>query len=164
MKDLLLSYTQYNIWANEAILQTILSQPQHIIDAAVESSFPTIRATVYHIWSAEQLWLMRLQKAEQPIWAAHGFEGDFKAAVGQWQAASRALNQLVAQREPAQLSTMIPYKDLKQQPHETPCSQIVLHVTNHSTYHRGQLVTMLRALGVKDIPATDYIQWTRMKP
>jgi uncharacterized damage-inducible protein DinB len=164
MKDLLLTYTQYNIWANQEIIKTINAQPEPLVDAAVESSFPTIRATIYHIWSAEYLWLMRLQRAEQPIWAAHGFEGDFKAAIGLWQEASNALHQLVTHSDPEQLSAMIPYKDLKQQPHETAFGQIVLHVANHSTYHRGQLVTMLRALGVKDIPATDYIQWIRLKP
>jgi uncharacterized damage-inducible protein DinB len=41
--------------------------------------------------------------------------------------------------------------------------QVVLHVFNHGTYHRGQLVNMLRQLGVEKIPQTDFIVWTRKK-
>jgi uncharacterized damage-inducible protein DinB len=37
-----------------------------------------------------------------------------------------------------------------------------MHIFNHNTYHNGQLVTMLRALGVVTIPATDFIVWTRL--
>jgi uncharacterized damage-inducible protein DinB len=40
---------------------------------------------------------------------------------------------------------------------------MLLHVFNHGTYHRGQLVTMLRQLGIENIPATDFIVWSREK-
>jgi uncharacterized damage-inducible protein DinB len=36
-----------------------------------------------------------------------------------------------------------------------------MHVFNHGTYHRGQLVTMLRQVGVTEIPQTDYIAFVR---
>ena len=38
---------------------------------------------------------------------------------------------------------------------------LALHVFNHSTYHNGQIVTMLRQLKIEKIPATDFIAWTR---
>jgi uncharacterized damage-inducible protein DinB len=35
--------------------------------------------------------------------------------------------------------------------------EYVIHVINHTTFHRGQIVTMLRSLGVTEgIPNTDY--------
>jgi uncharacterized damage-inducible protein DinB len=37
---------------------------------------------------------------------------------------------------------------------------ILQHVVNHSTYHRGQIATMLRQLGTKAIP-TDLIAYHR---
>jgi uncharacterized damage-inducible protein DinB len=40
---------------------------------------------------------------------------------------------------------------------------VLHHIFNHSTYHRGQLVTMLRQLGSKDIPATDFIAFVKKK-
>ena len=44
-----------------------------------------------------------------------------------------------------------------------PTWQMLLHVFNHGTYHRGQLVNMLRQLGVSRIPATDFALWSRGK-
>jgi uncharacterized damage-inducible protein DinB len=43
-----------------------------------------------------------------------------------------------------------------------PYDLLLLHIFNHNTYHNGQLVTMLRALGVDKIPSTDFIAWTRL--
>jgi uncharacterized damage-inducible protein DinB len=40
---------------------------------------------------------------------------------------------------------------------------MLLHLFNHGTYHRGQLVTMLRELGIEKIPPTDFIVWSRRK-
>ena len=34
--------------------------------------------------------------------------------------------------------------------------EFIQHMINHSTYHRGQLVTMGRVLGITDAPGTDY--------
>jgi len=39
--------------------------------------------------------------------------------------------------------------------------QILLHIFNHGTYHRGQLVTILQQLNIQNIPQTDFIVWTR---
>jgi uncharacterized damage-inducible protein DinB len=36
-------------------------------------------------------------------------------------------------------------------------------VFNHATYHRGQLVTMLRQIGAEKIPATDFAAFVRLK-
>ena len=44
----------------------------------------------------------------------------------------------------------------------SPLWQLVQHVTNHSTYHRGQVVTFLRQLGAKPA-ATDLVAWDREK-
>jgi len=41
--------------------------------------------------------------------------------------------------------------------------ETVMHVMNHSTYHRGQLVTMMRTLGIKTIPQTDFMVFIRKK-
>jgi uncharacterized damage-inducible protein DinB len=57
-------------------------------------------------------------------------------------------------------SQKIRYKNLQGQAYESPLWQLVQHVANHSTYHRGQLITMLRQLGAK--PAvTDMVVWDR---
>jgi uncharacterized damage-inducible protein DinB len=41
--------------------------------------------------------------------------------------------------------------------------QVVMQVMNHGTYHRGQIVNMLRQVGQQKIPGTDFILWCRKK-
>jgi uncharacterized damage-inducible protein DinB len=53
------------------------------------------------------------------------------------------------------------YLNSKKEQFKQPVYQVLVHIFNHGTYHRGQLVTMLRQLGVEKIPQTDYIVWTR---
>jgi uncharacterized damage-inducible protein DinB len=46
---------------------------------------------------------------------------------------------------------IVTYKDLKGNEYSQPLWQMMQHLVNHSTYHRGQVVTMLRQLGAKPI-------------
>ena len=56
----------------------------------------------------------------------------------------------------------IAYKSMKGEPFTTKAGDIALHVVNHSTFHRGQMITILRELGQENLPATDYIFYTRL--
>ena len=62
------------------------------------------------------------------------------------------------------INSELTYKNSRGEQFNQPVSEILLHVFNHGTYHRGQLVTMLRALGVTNLPATDFIVWSRAVP
>ncbi|MGZ3844574.1 MAG: DinB family protein, partial [Flavisolibacter sp.] len=55
------------------------------------------------------------------------------------------------------------YQNTKKEQFKQPIYQMLLHAFNHGTYHRGQLVNMLRQLGVDKIPGTDFIAWSRRK-
>ena len=85
MKDLLQQMARYNIWANKQFIDILLKMNDEILDKEINSSFPSIRATIYHMWSAEDIWLQRLLLVEQPVWAQSVFEGSFKEAVNKWQ-------------------------------------------------------------------------------
>jgi uncharacterized damage-inducible protein DinB len=60
------------------------------------------------------------------------------------------------------LAASCSYKDLKGKAHKTPVGDILVHVMNHGTYHRGQIATCLRERGV-DPARTDYIVYSREK-
>jgi uncharacterized damage-inducible protein DinB len=55
------------------------------------------------------------------------------------------------------------YQNTKKEQFKQPIYQMLLHMFNHGTYHRGQLVTMLRQLGIQKLPSTDFIEWSRRK-
>ncbi len=43
-----------------------------------------------------------------------------------------------------------------------PIYELLMHLFNHATYHRGQLVTIMRALGLEEIPKTDFVNYARL--
>lgn len=164
MKELLQQYAEYNVWANKKMIDAMLKLEGGLADKEITSSFPSIRATVFHTWSAEFIWLQRLQLAEHPVWLAGDYQGTFGEACGDWQKVSAALVQFVEKQfDDKAFTHVLQYYDLKKNSHKTPVFQVLQHVFNHSTYHRGQLVTMLRQVGATEIPGTDFIAFARKK-
>ena len=164
MKELLLQYAQYNVWANKLILDAIVKLDNGAVDTEVMSSFPSVRATVLHVWSAEYIWLQRLQLAEHPVWVQGDFSGTFEEACNAWQKTSAELIQFVEkQYDDRSLEHVLQFYDRQKVSHKMPVYQVLQHVFNHSTQHRGQLITMLRQLGATKIPGTDFIGFAKTK-
>ncbi len=164
MKELLLQYAQYNKWANKLIIDAMLKLKEGDVDKEINSSFPSLRRTVLHTWSAESVWLQRLQLAEHPVWHGDDTSLLFEDVCKTWQVDSETLIQFVAQQyDDRALALVLQFYDRQKNAHKTPVYQVLHHVFNHSTYHRGQLVTMLRQLGATDIPGTDFIGFVRKK-
>lgn len=157
MKELLTQLAKYNIWANDKFISLLLKQDESLIDTEIVSSFSSIRKTVYHMWSAEDIWLQRLSLVEQPIWAESRFEGDFATACEKWSEASKGLLSFIErQYDDRALEHVLQYYNLKKQHMKLPVYVALTQVLNHGTYHRGQLITMLRQCGVKKVPSTDF--------
>lgn len=157
MKELLLRYARYNVWANKQFVTALQKIDNEQLDAIVTSSFSSVRKTVYHMWSAEDIWLQRLLLTEQPVWAESVFKGDFAEALAKWQQASADLVAFIEkQYDDTAFEHVLQYYNLKKQSVKLPVYVALMQVLNHATYHRGQLVTMMRQLGVKKIPQTDF--------
>ncbi|RYE01081.1 MAG: hypothetical protein EOP50_02635 [Sphingobacteriales bacterium] len=156
MKESLLLLAQYNLWANKRMVACLMKLPSEIVDREVISSFPSLKETAYHSWGAEDIWLQRLLLKEKPVWAPKLFTGTFEQGCEEWLNTSAALEQFVQrQYDQRALEHIIQYYNLKKQSFKSPAYVILQHAFNHSTYHRGQLVTLLRQAGVARIPETD---------
>ena len=98
---------------------------------------------------------------EEPIWWQGVFTGIFTEACEAWQKASETLVQFIDQGDNEQLTQVLKYHDRANNAHHTVVYQILHHVFNYSTYHRGQLVTMMRKAGATEMPGTDFISFVR---
>jgi len=162
MKETLLQLAHYNIWANKRITDVLLQLDDATLDLALPSSFPSLRRTAYHMWSAEFIWLQRLQLAENPVWIEAVFTGTAAEAFAEWQKTSQQLAAFVErQQDDRAFAHVLQYYNSKKQPFKNPVYGILQHAFNHATYHRGQLVTLLRQAGITKIPATDLIVFIR---
>lgn len=161
MTELLLRAARHNAWANDLIIQTISTLPEQACDMEIISSFPSIRRTVLHIWGAEDIWLQRFEGLRKPVFKAMTFDGSMKDACDVWQSSSAALLRFVEQESDETITRIIRATNLKGEPTADPLDAALQHVFNHGTYHRGQLVTMLRQEGIQSIPQTDLIVFNR---
>lgn len=160
MKELLLRYASYNSWANTRISDLLKSVAPDIPDTELKSSFSSIRKTVYHIWDAETIWLKRLRGEEILSWPSKQLTAP--VPIDQFVQTSHELHSFLENKDADYFALATTYKNTAGETFVTPNYGIVMHVFNHSTFHRGQIVTMLRETGYSaGIESTDLITFLR---
>jgi uncharacterized damage-inducible protein DinB len=161
MKELLQNYAGFNLWANKTITEAILEMDEHLHQQVVKSSFPNLYATVLHLWDAESIWWQRIEGHAQMLIPSKQFNPTMKEAINGLLNQSNEWKQWVENCSEEQLKKDFSYQNLAGESFTSGVWQVVHHLFNHGTYHRGQLVTMMRELGASSIPATDFIHWYR---
>ena len=155
MKELLAQYASFNVWATQRITDAILLLPEEKITAQIVSSFPTMYTTVLHVLDAESIWWQRLKLQEHIERPSETFTGSFAELQKKLLQQSALFSDWVNNANEPQLQHVFAYMRGKEQ-NKMPVCDMLLHLFNHNSYHRGQLVTMLRQSGVINIPSTDF--------
>jgi uncharacterized damage-inducible protein DinB len=163
MKELLKQYAAYNTWATQKITDVVLGLPVEKQIAEVSSSFNSLLKTILHMWDAESIWWQRMKLQERIMPPGKTFTGTTKDAVMGLLQQSKQWEEWVNAASDLSIEHVFQYYTLKNESFKQPVWQMLHHVFNHGTYHRGQLINMLRQLGVDKLPATDFITWARNK-
>ena len=163
MKELLDQYAQYNVWANKKILDQIDALDSEQQHREIASSFSSLYKTVLHVWGAETVWKRRLQNEITSI-AGDQFNGSMNKLSDALRQQDQELLDWILNRNIEKLKLKITYRNSKGQEFSEPIHLILMHLFNHNTYHRGQIVTLFRQLQVEKIPQTDFIAWVRLQP
>jgi uncharacterized damage-inducible protein DinB len=163
MKEMLQQYVAYTIWANEKMYGTIGKLSDEQVHQPVNSSFKSIYHTLLHSWDAESAWWQRMKLVEHIVVPSTHFTGTVAELHGKMMQQSGLWKEWVDNATEAALQHEFIYQNTKKEQFKQPVWQMLLHIVNHGTYHRGQLVTLLRQLGVEQIPQTDFIVFTRSK-
>ena len=163
MKEIFLQYAVYNQWANTLLLNAVSGLTQEQQHAEVQSSFPSLYKTALHMLDAESIWWQRMRLQERLEIPSQTFSGDMGSLSAQLQQQDKLWSDWVAGASDAALQHEFIYYSMKKERFKQPVYQMLLHLFNHNTYHRGQLVTILRQLQIDKIPQTDFIVWSRKK-
>ena len=150
--DELRDHIRYSAWASRRLLDAALNLDQEQLRRDMSVSHTSVLDTLGHIHWADRAWLFRILGAEMEK-PTEALEIEWSRIQGRWQEWADSLSDSDVER-------VVFYKSLKGDPSQTPVWQIVLHVVNHATLHRGQVVAMMRQLGVQP-PATDLIFYYR---
>jgi uncharacterized damage-inducible protein DinB len=156
-----IEHLRYNAWANARIADIVSPLEDSIIYAERQSSFPSIARTLLHIWDAETIWRKRMEGESPAVFASADFRGDKSELLKGFVDSSRALLLFIESKSPDFLSTSYSYRNLKGDPFTDTIEETLFHVVNHGTYHRGQVITMLRESNVTKLLSTDLIHYLR---
>jgi uncharacterized damage-inducible protein DinB len=147
---------EYDVWANAHVLDAAASLSAEEFTRDLGNSFPSVRDTLVHILFAESVWLRRW-KGESPRVVFDPSEyRDVESVRAKLSEVERERAEFVANLDEASLEQTLSYINTKGEEWRYPLARMMQHVVNHSTYHRGQVVTMLRQLG-KSAPSTDLL-------
>jgi len=160
MKNTLKAYTSYNLWANNEMIKCVEKLSQEQLHQTIESSFNSVFKTILHIWDAEYIWLQRMQGNSIKDWPSKMMDKD-GFSTNLFLASSANFNDFVNACNDSFFDQNCEYTNLKGEQFSTPFASVIMHCMNHGTYHRGQLVTMFRQLGLMEIPSTDLITFER---
>ena len=149
--------TAYNLWAITRLTDWLGSKPAAVLEADAASSFPGIKATLLHIWDVERGWLAHLQQAPAPASMRQGFDGTVEEVLEKLVDHAAAFNDYVLSLTVEELQEDCFCNVLFVGEICQPKFEIIQHCLNHSSYHRGQVVTIGHQVGLKDAPMTDYM-------
>lgn len=162
MSYTLLKHLDYNLWADTKMAAIIAKSDESIFNKETPNSFPTIAKTILHIIDAEYIWLRRLQGESLKSWPSQDFVGGKEELLEKYVAQSQSLKDYITAQDNDYLSKTIEYRNMKGDIFSSSVEEILYHVINHGTFHRGQLVTMLRANGFTELSSTDLISYLRV--
>lgn len=163
MKELLQQYADYNIWATKQLLDRINKLSDEEINREIASSFSSVYKTLQHMWLAEEAWWQRLKLVEHLDLQSEKFAGSFPELTLHLAKQSQLWADWIRAATNAQLEHVFAYRNTKKEEFKQPVSEVIMHLFNHGSYHRGQLVTLLRQLGADKIPQTDFIVFSRKR-
>ena len=151
---------EYNDWANQRMLKAATELTQEEFARDLRNSFPTVGDTLAHILGAEWIWLERWRGVSPPGFPDSWDTSTPAALRARWEEFTRGQSEFVRALNEERLNSIVNYRTVAGKPFSDPLWRLMRHVANHSTYHRGQVTTMLRQLG-KSAPVTDLIQFYR---
>jgi uncharacterized damage-inducible protein DinB len=151
----------FNYWARDRILSAVepLSNEQYTRDLG--NSFRSVRDTLVHIYSAEWVWFTRWQGTSPTEPIPSDRFADLAALSTAWRTLEAGIRSFVDGLDDAAMARAIDYRLINGQPGRSVFSQMVQHVVNHGSYHRGQVTTLLRQLGAQPPKSTDMIAFYR---
>ena len=159
--DALFALLDYHYWARDRLLDAVERITPEQFREDLANSFPSIRDTLVHLVSAEWAWCQRWQgesPRQPPGLTGLGTLEDIRT---RWMREERRVRRFVGGLGPDGINGVFRYTLLDGAAGSSVYWQSVQHVVNHASYHRGQVVTMLRQLGAKAPESQDLAAFHR---
>jgi len=151
---------EYNCWANRRMLAACAGLTVEEWSREVNQSWGSVHKLLTHMFAAETVWLARwMGTSPKALRQAADFPtyGDLVRA---WEGLNAETELFIAGCDEKALKREVAYTNTKGETRTFPLGQLMLHVANHATHHRGELAAMLSSFGV-DHPEDDLLWYLR---
>ena len=153
----------YNRWARRRILTVASTLGSDDFIRPMGNSFSSMRDTLANILGAEWIWLERWQgRSPRALPEAETFPTGAVAGI-EMGGVEHDQMLFIEALTPQRLGEELSYINQKGQRYSYPLSHQLVHVVNHSSYHRGQVITLLRQLGA-ETASTDFLAYFDERP
>lgn len=151
----------YHYWARDRLLDAVEPLTPEQFTKDLGNSFKSIRDTIAHVHAAEWAWYSRWKGQSPTALLPHDRFADVTVIRKAWADLERDVRAFVAGGGEDGVNRVIEYKLLNGSAGASPLWQMLQHVVNHASYHRGQVTTMLRQLGAEPGKPMDLIAYYR---
>jgi len=143
---------EYNRWANARVLDAVSKLTSEQFSRDLQSSHRSVRDTLAHILAAEWIWLERWKGVSPKALLIPSEFPTVESLKTRWAVVEGDYAEFINGVTDGSLATVITYTNTRGEEWTYPLGQMLQHVMNHSSYHRGQVTTMLRQLGAEVNP------------
>jgi uncharacterized damage-inducible protein DinB len=155
----------YTEWANGLAIEAAGRLPDESLRRDVGISHRSIFETLLHMAGADWIWLERWNgrsPAKAQAWSRWTPEScaDLGMLRNRWTELEDQRAHYISQLDESKLAAELPFKLLSGDQSSMPLVAQMQHVANHATLHRGQIVGMIRQLGIEP-PSTDLLFYLR---
>jgi uncharacterized damage-inducible protein DinB len=147
----------FQSWATAKVLDCVAPLTDEEFRRPIGGSFGSLNGTLVHAYGADWVWLERLHGRSPRSLPADQDLSSFEAIRKRWAAVENERDAYLSELSPDRLEEWISYVNFAGESCRYRLGEILFHIGNHLTYHRGQVVSQLRQLG-KPAAATDYLR------
>lgn len=148
----------YARWANTRMLDACETLPVETLSRETGSSFASVLGTLEHLYGADWIWLERFEGRPRAVFPPKGAYPTVASIREAWDALQGRREAFLASLTAARLAEPLRYTNMKGEAMAYPLGDLLFHLSNHATYHRGQVMQSVRQLGGR-VQSSDYLYW-----
>jgi uncharacterized damage-inducible protein DinB len=157
--EILRHHVAYTAWATARLMEAVSQLSEEELTRDFETADKSVLGTLAHIYGSDRIWLARLEGTPSPALVTDE-DRNLTVLKRDWPLLHARWGEWVSRLDEKAPEAEVSYSDTKGRPWRQPLWQLILHVVNHDTHHRGQVAGFVRALGYTP-PPLDLVAYYR---
>ncbi|WP_313799609.1 DinB family protein [Cytobacillus sp.] len=151
----------YHVWANQKVFEHLKQLPEEVYKEQINSVFSSISDVMVHLYATDITWLETMKESsyEDTVTAVNrrkqeASEGSIEELERLYHSLSEEYYRFFAEQQDSESIIITEHPRFGRT--EFVLADLIHHVVNHGTYHRGNISAMLHQQGERGVP-TDYV-------